>query len=166
MSIWPRQVNWKRVNAIEIQLLFSCKDEHKSNYELVEISHRGYQVTDEASYSNFNFYSELPHNKALRGKKAVLPENKTKLSTLFESYINEIEYGTIFYHPTIRKENKYQEADNFIPLMFNARSEIISYAHFINESLILAIPDVRNKATFVRELMNTYLPDIVPDIFP
>ena len=53
-----------------------------------------------------------------------------------------------------------------MPLLLNEREEIISYAHFIEKSTVLVFPDIKEKAEFVNELFKTYLPEIIPNIFP
>lgn len=143
-----------------------CGSEDIAEYHFVEITSRGYHVTESRSFSNFTFYKDFPTHQKRHGKKAVMPEGGSKLSPLFEKHLNGIEYSTIFFHPTVWKDSKNQNDKNFMPLLLNERNEILSYAHFVNESLVLVFPDIKEKASFVSDLFKTYLPDIMPDIFP
>lgn len=51
-------------------------------------------------------------------------------------------------------------------MLLNERDEIVSYAHFIEKSIVFVFPDIADKSNFVSELFKTYLPEIIPDIFP
>lgn len=143
-----------------------CRNENMAEYEFVQITSRGAEITGTHSYSNFNFYNNVAEHFNKYGKKSVIPKEKSKLSPLLEKYLNRIEYGTIFSHPQIWENGKYEKNENFIPLLLNEREEIISYAHFIEKSTVLVFPDIKEKAEFVSELFKTYLPEIIPDIFP
>jgi len=143
-----------------------CGSENIAEYHLVEITSRGYHVTENHSYSNFTFYNNFPSHQERHGKKAAIPEGGSKLSPLFEKHLNGIEYSTIFFHPTVRRDGKYLKDENFKPLLLNERNEILSYAHFANASLVLVFPNIKEKASFISDLFKTYLPDIMPDVFP
>lgn len=179
LSRYPEQIFDPRplsVNIIahEINQLISkksiviafCGSENIAEYHFVEITSRGSRVTESHSYSNLTFYNDFPPHQERHGKKAAIPEGGSKLSPLFEKHLNGIEYSTIFFHPTVWKDNKQSKVENFIPLLLNERKEILSYAHFVNKSLVLVFPNIKEKASFVSNLFKTYLPDIMPDIFP
>lgn len=143
-----------------------CRNENKAEYEFVEITSNGAEVTGKHSYSNFNFYNDVTNHFNKYGKKSLIPKEKSKLSPLLEKHLSGIEYGTVFFHPQTWQDGKYKNEKNFMPLLLNEREEIISYVHFIEESIIFVFPDVKEKTAFVSELLKTYLPDIMPDIFP
>lgn len=179
LSQYPEQVFDPRplsvhIIAKEINELISkksiviafCGSENIAEYHLVEVTSRGKHVTETHSCSNFTFYKGFPQHQDRHGKKAVIPEGDSKLSPLFEKHLNGIEYSTIFFHPTEWKDNKNSKIENFIPLLLNDRNEILSYAHFVHESLVLVFPNIKEKTSFVSDLFKTYLPDIMPDIFP
>lgn len=89
------------------------------------------------------------------------------MTALFEKYSQNIEYGTIFFHPRSRDSNNTSQHDpNFVPLLLNEKEEIISYTHEYNQSMIFVFPDISKKSLFIRELFQTYLPEIIPDLFP
>lgn len=153
------------INKKSIIIAF-CGSENIAEYHLVEITSQGYHVTGTHSYSNFTFYNDFPPHQERHGKKAAIPEGGSKLSPLFEKHLNGIEYSTIFFHPIEWKDNKNSKIENFISLLLNERNEILSYAHFVNKSLVLVFPNIKEKVSFVSDLFKTYLPDIMPDIFP
>jgi hypothetical protein len=144
-----------------------CGRESSAEYDFVQITDAGTSVTrKQKNYSNFSFYEHFPSFTARYGVKTSLPEKESKLTPLFSSYLDKISYQTVFNHPTIWKDGRYQKSDNFIPLLFNERKEIISFAHFVEEAIFLIFPDVADKPSFISELFRTYLPEIVPELFP
>lgn len=143
-----------------------CGHENIVDYDFVEITANGAKVTAHYTYSNFNFYNNVAQHSNKYGKKVFVPKVKSKLSPLLEKHLDRIEYSTVFFHPEIWENKQYKKIENFIPLLLNEREEIISYTHFIEKSTILVFPDIKEKTEFVSELFKTYLPDIVPDIFP
>jgi hypothetical protein len=143
-----------------------CRNKNIAEYEFVQITSHGAEVTGTHSYSNFNFYNNVAEHFNKYGKKSVIPKERSKLSPLLEKHLNGIEYGTVFYHPEKWENHKRKKEKNFMPLLLNEREQIISYAHFIEESIIFVFPDIKEKTSFVSELFKTYLPDILPDIFP
>ncbi len=140
--------------------------EISSEYQFVEITAHGPRVTDTRSYSNSTFYDGFPGANSRHGRKVKNPEKGSKLAPLFNKHLDGIEYRSVFFHPSVWKDGKNQKDSNFIPLLLNERDEIISYAQFRDESLILVLPDIDDKPNFVASLFKTFLPDIMPDIFP
>lgn len=147
-------------------IIVFCKSEQISEYHFAEITHLGINVTSKERMSSFSFYRKLPSHKSRNGKKIKLPEKASKLSPLFIKHIDNIEFGTTFDHPTVWRDNKYHLTDDFFPLLLNERDEIISYAHFIKESIVFVFPDIADKPVFISELFKSYLPEITPKIFP
>lgn len=143
-----------------------CGGSNTSEYQFVEITSHGTSVTSRESYSNFSFYDQFPEYMDRHGRKTILPRKEAKLSPLFEKHSEKMEYQTVFYHPTVWKDRKSHKSDDFVPLLFNEREEIISYAHYVNESLVLVFPNIEDKVSFIADLFKTYLPDIMPDVFP
>lgn len=179
LSVYPEQVFDPRPFSINIVskeinelaekralVIAFCGDAISSEYKLVEIAAHGASVIDQISYCNHCFYDGYSGSKNRYGRKVALPEKDSKLSPLFNQYLDKTEYRSVFNHPDVWKEGKYQKDTNFIPLLLNERDEIVSYAHFRGESLVFVFPDIEDKASFVASLLNTYLPEIMPDIFP
>jgi len=140
--------------------------EISSEYQFVEITAHGPRVTDTLSYSNSTFYGGFPGANSRHGRKVKNPDKGSKLAPLFSKHLDGIEYRSVFFHPSVWKDGKNQKDSNFIPLLLNERDEIISYAQFRDESLILVLPDIDDKPSFVASLFKTFLPDIMPDVFP
>jgi len=140
--------------------------EISTEYQFVEITAHGPRVTNMNSYSNSAFYGSFPRSNSRHGRKVKNPEKGSKLDPLFNKHLDGIEYRSTFYHPNVWKDNKNQKDNKFIPLLLNERDEIISYAHFRDESLVLVLPDIDDKPSFVSNLFKTYLPEIMPEIFP
>lgn len=143
-----------------------CSKEEVILYQIVEIDHYEYNITGEYSYSNLNFYSEYPGRNLKSGKKLKLPEKETKLSPLLGKYIDKSKYEMIFYHPTRWNGGKNDKIDTFIPLIENENGEIVSFCHFVEKGLIFVFPLIEDKSSFLAELLNIYLPEISPQLFP
>ena len=137
-----------------------------SEYKFVEIAAHGASVVDQKSYYNHRFYDGFSGSNNRYGRKVALPAKDSKLSPLFNQHLDKIEYRCVFNHPDFWSDGKHQKDSNFIPLLLNERDEIVSYAHFQSESLVFVFPDIEDKASFVASLLKTYLPEIMPDIFP
>lgn len=164
INIASKQIN-ELMEKKSIVIVF-CGGEITREYDLVEITANGPSVKKKLMYSNLTFYKDYPRSNNLHGNKVKLPEKETILSSLLSNYLDDFEYKNVFFHPQVYKENIYEEAKDFLPLLFNERSEIISYAHFKGESLVLVFPNVGNKASFIANLFKTYLPEIKSSIFP
>lgn len=143
-----------------------CGSENTSDYQFVEITRRGAEITGREEFSSFRFYKNFPVFKSRNGKKVKLPEKESKLSPLFLKHLENISFETVFYHPLIWKDGKNQKMEGFIPLLLNERDEIVSFAHFIDKSIVFVFPDIADKASFVSELFKNYLPEFAPEIFP
>ncbi len=143
-----------------------CGSEDISEYQFVEITGHGSEITGREKFSNFSFYQNFPDFKPRNGRKVKLPEKDSKLSPLFLKHLDKINFEMIFYHPTIWIDNISKKFENFIPLLLNERDEIVSYAHFVKNSIVFVFPNIVDKSNFVSELFKTYLPEIVPEIFP
>ncbi len=148
-----------------VVICFSPQEESVS-YQFVEINDRYANVTSEKEYSNLDFYSGLPSSKNKSGNKIKLPESETKLSPLLEKYLDGSTYNIVFSHPTEWKDGKNVKMKSFLPLLVNDNGEIISFSHFYDEGLILVFPDIKNKGKFLSDLLNVYLPEIYPELFP
>lgn len=143
-----------------------CSHEENISYQFVEINDSYSQVTLERAYSNLNFYNESPNRQNKSGNKIKLPGKETKLSPLLVKYLNGSRYHVIFFHPTEWKDGKNTKIKSFLPLLVNDNGEIVSFSHFVDNGLILVFPDIKNKGTFLSELLNVYLPEIYPELFP
>jgi hypothetical protein len=179
LSTYPEQVFDPRPLSIsfvarDIEELFEkesiviafCGAESNAEYQFLEITDRGEKVTGTKTISNYCFYKRFPGYKARHGVKVKLPRKELKLSALFSKYLDKTSYHTVFHHPTVWKDGKYIKNEDFIPLLFNERNEIVSYAHVVKKTFFLVLPDIDDKASFISELFKTYLPEINPKIFP
>lgn len=147
-------------------LIQFCSKEEMIHYQLVEINNYDYDITGEYSYSNLDFYSEYPSRNLKSGKKLKLPEKETKLSPLLGKYISKSKYEMTFYHPTKWNGGKNDKIDSFIPLLENENGEIVSFCHFVEKGIVFVFPLIEDKSSFLSELLNIYLPEISPELFP
>ncbi|WP_177167686.1 hypothetical protein [Nitrosomonas marina] len=179
LSTYPEQIFDPRPLSIDIVsrdlielskkksvIIAFCGSENISEYQFVEITRHGPSITSRKELSNFLFYQDFPGHISRNGRKVKLPTNESKLSPLFLKHLDNINFKTVFYHPTEWRDKKNQPIEDFVPLLLNERDEIVSYAHIVDKSTVFVFPDITDKPNFVSELFKTYLPEVVPEIFP
>lgn len=92
--------------------------------------------------------------------------NTPPFDSFLKKYINNMEYKATFYHPTKWVNNKRINSDSFMPLLLNNDEDIISYVELCNKQLIIVFPELECKGLFLKELLESILPDIMPQLFP
>jgi hypothetical protein len=95
-----------------------------------------------------------------------LPNENSIFHELLSKHLEDIIFDTVFEHPQKWAGPVREKAPEFIPLLLNERNEIVSFAHCINNSIVLVFPDILNKTRFISDLFKTCLPEIVPELFP
>lgn len=126
LSVYPEQLFDPRPLSINIiskdlndlfekksVIIAFCGAEHTSEYQFVEITNHGARITGRETLSSFRFYQNLPGYKSRSGSKVKLPEKDSKLSPLFLKHLDNIDFETTFYHPTVWKDGKNQLSDKF-----------------------------------------------------
>lgn len=110
---------------------------------------------DSIEYSNYDFiYTQRKSD--LYGKKIALVDNKES-QLLFRDYQNGIEYHSQFYA---------SEENGYIPLLRNANGDCISYIREQSDGLVIMLPQMNNKAGFLKHLFEDYLYEQYSDYFP
>lgn len=138
-----------------------------TEYEIAA-SEGGYaKVVKKFEYNNYSFLpSGIRFSKNKNGKCInTIPSNQV-FDSFLKKYIDSMEYKVTFYHPTIWENGKNKERDSFTPLLLNNDGDIISYAELNNKQLIFVFPELEYKGQFLKELLESVLPDIVPQLFP
>lgn len=135
-------------------------------YRTVEISAYSNDVKDVERYSSMGFYSSVPSSQNKAGRKMKVPNPGTKLNSLMAKYLEGSHYEVIFNHPTKWNGQAQEKIKSFLPLLLNNDEEIVSYYHCPENGAILVFPQIAEKTEFLLELLNIYLPEIYPEIFP
>jgi hypothetical protein len=136
-------------------------------YQEVEVNSYENRIINVRELNNTSFYNGFPYCFNKSGKKMKPPTRETKISSLLLKYASDSRYELAFHHPTHWDNNgKQVEDNNFIPLLLNNDSEIISFYHAHSNGAVLVFPCIKDKKSFLLELFNTQLSEIFPNLFP
>ena len=137
-----------------------------TEYQFVEISAGGTSLGSRETYLNHYIYGGFPGSKNKNGRKVHTAGDANFLTPLLNKHIENIEYHCVFEHKTNYYLGKHQKDPTIIPLLFNEREEVVSYLHFVKDSVVLALPDIDDKTEFLSDLLSIYLPEKFPQLFP
>lgn len=143
-----------------------CGENISAEYQFVKITNAGPGVIDRDRLSYFDIYKGFPESKTRNGRKASLPKEKSKLEPLLSKHLDDLIYQSVFTHPKTYIEGKYLNSPNFVPLLLNKNAEIISFLQSHKDATVLVFPNIKDKPNFISELFKTYLPEMIPDLFP
>ena len=139
----------------------------RTEYEIAASEGRYVSVVNKNEYNNYSFLPNgIRFSKNKNGKCINTIPNNHVFDSFLKKYIDNMEYKMTFYHPTIWEKGEQIKIDSFIPLLLNNDGDIISYAEFNNKQLIFVFPELEYKGQFVKELLESVLPDIIPQLFP
>lgn len=151
-----------------IQIIFACES-YNLEYESININ-SSYTSPRKTIYSNiYEFCRKIPLYKPLYGKEVKLDIFKNKeFINLLEKHKQDLQYFQTFEHPK-KFDSEKQESlpiKNFIPLLRNIHNDIVSFIYVEDNMSTLVFPHIKNKSSFLVELLSNILPDIVPYLFP
>jgi hypothetical protein len=136
-------------------------------YEVVANDGGYARIKERVTYDNYSFMPNRIHYHGNRlGRKInVVPELKL-LSDLARKYFSKADYRITFYHPTTWDGKKNAKSRSFVPIALNDSDEIVSFAEKNDRQWTFIFPNVEDKASFLLDMLNTFLPDIMPGVFP
>ena len=82
----------------------------------------------------------------------------SKLRTILEKHLKGSEYRAIF--------NSQKQKKAFTPYILNKDKEIVSCLDIEQDKSIFYFPNIQDKASFLSEVLNEFLPEYVADLFP
>ena len=91
-----------------------------------------------------------------------------ELCRILSKYNSSFAYYVTFEHPFKYDSsiNQSTTREDFCPLVLNDSNEIISFICKSEDNLILVLPQTKRKRELISELLEEYLPTIVPEFFP
>lgn len=148
-------------------IIFFSTSLEEIKYEIVnKLQFRVNHIKSEV-YNSLSFYPlNHPFSKNKNGNKLKTKIDNRELTNIFNQYLQGSSYHITFSHPTFYDGNKYIKDPNFTPLIFNNDDEIVSFMQINNEQLIFCFPDIKNKKNFTKDLLDEFLPSLLPHIFP
>lgn len=146
--------------AIKIVFQDSFKE---IDYSLGEV----HQYSDK--HETHNNYEHLHNfrNTQLFGTEVRLCDNKMS-KTLFEAFLNEIEYRETYWHPTIWKDKKEVDDEHFIPLLETKGGSIVSYLWATDNDITIMLPQTKWKIEMLQvvfqEILYKYFSEYFPEV--
>lgn len=153
----------KRMNKNNLRIIFA-NYEYSEKYLIVKLEGQdNYRYESEFEEELYSSIGASTDEK--KGKKIVAEDNE--LAKVISKYV--LEYSVIFYlpHRWDKNQNKQVPDQNYIPLILNQDSEVISYIGYDEDrGYELLLPVCREKEKLIGELFEKVLPNILPEIFP
>jgi hypothetical protein len=148
-----------------IILAFSS-EAYDVEYDTVTIN-GGYAERGGTEKSNiYSFMQYVPLSNPKYGKEITTCKMRDDLKNLFLSVLPETVYNQTFHHPTIWKNHTNIPDPNYVPLLMNSSGDIVSICKKCENLIVLYLPQIKQKLTFLSEFLSKIAPDIFPTIFP
>ena len=146
-----------------IKILFQSKKYEVTYYGLSTPSD---SVRSIGRFSNYQSVDDFT-SQQLSGDEVKLVDEYKLSHALFSGLEEQLSYSQTFYHPTVHKMNSYdvEPNPNFIPLLFNAQGDIISYAYFYKENITFVLPQIDDKKVLLERLFSECLYRHFSDLF-
>ena len=144
-----------------IKIIFACSDyDFKYQYDIIN----GSSIIMDLEI-NYNIYcfEKLYQLGTISGTKINSCSRNKQFNTLFEKYLSGSVYHTSFYHPKLDGNVK---DTNFFPLLLNCNGDIVGYYQYHLKGINIVLPDIKNKAGFLKEFLEEVAPTLMPVIFP
>jgi hypothetical protein len=149
-----------------ILVVFTAPQE-KVIYQPVSISAKGPIRHRQEEHSLYNFYSDLPRWENISGKDTTVsgPEG-ADITYLLKKHNNDAIYTIAFSHPTYWKDDERIKSKNFLPLMTASAERVIAFAQSREKNWAFFFPRIKDKQSFLCDLLEKVLPGIIPPVFP
>ena len=138
-----------------------------TEYQLMKETNSRTDKDQSITLTNYSFSDKIPKSNNKYGQELRV-ENNTILNELLNRHISGTTYNIIFEHTELYNSrlNKRVKDKEIIPLMRNSHDEIVSFIRFFEEDVLIVLPKIKNKSSFLEELLTNQLPSHFPDIFP
>jgi hypothetical protein len=129
-----------------------------------------YQI-DSMSGNTYDFFRDLttyPIDVCRKHGEIVKVIQKSPLSNLLLKYESSFMYKAIFVHPTMYDTELKEDCkrSDFVPLLENKDSEIVSYICEDNGTVVLVLPQSTKKKEIIIDLLESFFPSLLPEFFP
>jgi hypothetical protein len=152
-------------NKETVVILFSSS-KYSIDYNLAKIGSKGIVDQNKLVMDN-QLKIDIPINSDNKfGKKIKFPIDEFNIHDILRKYQTNFNYDIIFYHPSDYKKSGNVKLDRFFPLIYNSNDEIISYMLFYEKIIDIVLPQLDNKYKIILDLLNDYLPGLIPSLFP
>lgn len=155
-------------NLSKKRLVITFADEFRNTkYFIAEKKDRFAEIQNEETVSNYSFMpSGFSYSSNKTGKNIKISITNQTLVSILSKHLKSMEYHITFDHP-IRWNNNTSEKDkNFIPLLLNEVDEVVGFFQILDNIWLLVLPFVEKKELLIKDLFMSFLPDVLPDLFP
>ncbi len=134
-------------------------------YDTVQVS-GGYGQNQIQKFDIYSFWDHVPASTIKSGEEIIVSKSFNDLQSLLEKYKKDMYYNQTFYHPEHYQGNQRVKDDDFFPLMKNMNDDIISFIHLKKHRNLILLPQIKNKTSFILELLEKVAPTLFPTLFP
>lgn len=154
----------KRLCTKFLVIVFSAK-ETMTTYDPVKITKDDTFKLKSETHSNYMFSDDIDKKERI-GKEVLIEDSY--FANLLKEYKDQISYEMIFKRPNKWSGGKWvpMDAEEFQPLIYNIRNEIVSFVRKLGDSAYILFPGIQDKLIFLKKLLQNYLPGLFPTFFP
>ena len=157
----------KKMQNKQIILIIFAHTDLYINYHEHTISTQGGSSNNNFTFGTFDFMEPYNRfNNNICGEVFKLSSSGNCIAEKLYKYVEDTSYYTSFKHPKVWDGKNYVDSKIFLPLLENELGEIVSYIEAIDKSLILMLPQFKDKTSVLSELLMDVMPSIVPSLFP
>jgi hypothetical protein len=153
-------------NRKHLLIIFSSES-YFIDYDPVEITPGSHKRLPSMK---FNIYSLLEYPslaETIYGREMKICKIQDDFRMLLEKYFSKNAfYHQIFTQKTKWIKGKYENDENFIPLIRNLNDDIVSFIEFNEKLNVIIFPQINEKADFLFEFMSNIAPSLFPELFP
>lgn len=135
-------------------------------YESIKISEGYVDRLGTENHNIYDFSGYIPLSEPKFGKEISICNIREDLRIILEKNLSGTSYNQTFHHPTKWEGNQKIPDPNYTPLLKNSSDDIVSFCKFRDNSFLLCIPQLKDKASFLDDFLTKVAPDIMPEIFP
>jgi hypothetical protein len=146
-------------------IIFSSKG-YDVDYEYIEMKDNYTSNQKILKYNIYSFWNSIRSYENRYGKEIKIGMKTNDLQILIEKHKKDMYYNQVFTLPGsyIKDEKVYDQG--YYPLIFNGNDEIISYVETKNYRGVFLLPQIKDKASFLVEFLDSIAPSIYPELFP
>ena len=154
------------LNHQGILIIFSTRN-YYSDYQPVTITSYTTHRDAPIKLNNYAFVPQIPFPVNKFGEEMIVQEGSA-IASLLKQYLPNATYDVTFTHPTIlnQEKNGVIPDPQFYPLIWNHQQNIVSFVMDSGNGTIFLFPNIKDKSSFLVELLTEVLPSAFHEIFP
>jgi hypothetical protein len=148
-------------------LIIFSSESYTIDYDPIEITTGTRTRLQSINHSIYSLLDYPPLAEKIYGQEIKICNIKEGFQSLLEKYfVKNSSYNQTFKHREKWVEGKYQQDENFIPLITNLNGDIISFFEVSEKLNVIIFPQINEKADFLFEFLTVVAPSFFPELFP